>query len=635
MLPAFDIEGGLGLGLMRGLSVAALLSVFGALLFRTAVAGAVLQNRDADVFQRSWRRLFWASWSAAMATTIGWLVLEAASIANARTLLAAAVATSGVLADTRFGHVLLLRLAVLTAVALMQGSGTRRLSTATILAAVATALQAGHSHAAAMEDGLGILLLSEVVHLLAAGAWLGGLLPLLLLTASASPHAAAIAARRFSPLGIACVVLLASTASFQFWVLIGGLPGAIGTGYGLLALVKLVLFGLLLGLASRNRFRWTPALEASAPAAARRALCSNIAIEAGLGLLVVLAAGLLTSLPPAMHVQPLWPFPYRPSLDTIREDADIRLEVIEAVLALGGAAALLVLACLLPHLRWAGIALAVAIGGFALPHLDPLLVAAYPTSYWLSPTGFAASSIVDGARLFPDHCASCHGAGGRGDGPASKGLVPAADLTADHLWMHSDGELFWWLSHGIDMPGGGTAMPGFAGVLSDDQRWNLIDYIRAHNAGTIFGHAGGWSPPLKAPELQARCGDRTVTLLDLRGRFVRLVIGGSAVPAMTSADVVTLVVPPDTTPTGPGTCVIDDEVVPSAYSVVAGIPAADLQGTQFLIDDHGWLRALQRAGVSGSWNNLNNLAAEIRDLRARPIAAPSGSGDHMNMRMQE
>jgi mono/diheme cytochrome c family protein len=95
----------------------------------------------------------------------------------------------------------------------------------------------------------------------------------------------------------------------------------------------------------------------------------------------------------------------------------------------------------------------VAIAWFAIPHLDLLFVPAYPTSYYSSSTNFAVTSIARGAELFPADCAACHGPTGRGDGPAAKTLpVPPADLTASHLWMHSDGELFWWLSHGMEGP---------------------------------------------------------------------------------------------------------------------------------------------------------------------------------------
>ena len=634
MLPAFDLEGGPAVALVRGLSVAALFSVFGALLFRTVLVPPVLTRMSAGetaAFMRGWRLLIRISLAAALLATAGWLVLEAGYIADARGLFSTLRKTPTVLMDTDFGHILGLRLValVLTALAMNRGRGGARIATG--LAAVATMLQAGHSHAASMSDGPSLPLLSDIVHLLAAGAWLGGLLPLLLLIAAASPEAGALASRRFSPLGMTCVLLLAITAAFQFWVLIGGLPGLIGTGYGLVALLKMALFAVLIGLAASNRFRLTPALATGSGVVAKRALCRSIAIETGIGLLVVLAAGFLTNLPPAMHVQPLWPFAWRPSLDAVREDPEFRMEVIRAGLGAGGALALLVFAAFARRVRWPAVAAALVIGWFAVPHLGLLLVEAYPTSFYHSPTRFAATTIVAGARLFSEHCVTCHGVEGRGDGPAAKGLpIPPADLTARHLWMHSDGELFWWLSHGIDAPEGGQAMPGFASVLSEGQRWDLIDYVRAHNAGAAHRSTGRWSPPVRAPEFQARCGGRPLTLADFRGRFVRLIIGGSPA-ATTIPDVVTILAAPGAPPPASGDCVAEDELVARAYAIVSGFPAAELPGTQFLIDGQGWLRALQRPGQPGGWNDPRTLAAEIRELDAHPIAATAD--DHMDMRM--
>jgi copper resistance protein D len=117
-------------------------------------------------------------------------------------------------------------------------------------AGIAVLLQAGHSHALAMHQGL--LLLSQCLHLLAAGAWLGGLLPLLLFVRKAPRNGSAIAAQRFSILGITCVVALVSTAAFQ---LAGGLSGLLGTAYGWVALFKLILFALLLAFAALNYLR--------------------------------------------------------------------------------------------------------------------------------------------------------------------------------------------------------------------------------------------------------------------------------------------------------------------------------------------------------------------------------------------
>ena len=160
-----------------------------------------------------------------------------------------------------------------------------------------------------------------------------------------------------------------------------------------------------------------------------------------------------------------------------------------------------------------------------MPHLDLLFVAAYPTSFFTSPTEFAATAIAHGARLFAANCVVCHGAEARGDGPAAQSLPSApADLTAEHFRAHSDGELYWFISHGFATPEGSVTMPGFAGVLSSEAIWHLIDYLRAHNAGDAMRRTGSWPQPLPMPQFDAQCADgRIIDLDDLRGRALRII----------------------------------------------------------------------------------------------------------------
>ena len=75
---------------------------------------------------------------------------------------------------------------------------------------------------------------------------------------------------------------------------------------------------------------------------------------------------------------------------------------------------------------------------------------------------------------FRAHCAVCHGATGRGDGPGAKGLTPPpADLTdAARMGEHSLLGLYNTITLGIK----GTAMTGFA-PLSEAQRWALAFYV--------------------------------------------------------------------------------------------------------------------------------------------------------------
>lgn len=78
-------------------------------------------------------------------------------------------------------------------------------------------------------------------------------------------------------------------------------------------------------------------------------------------------------------------------------------------------------------------------------------------------------------RLFLDKCAECHGDTGRGDGPQTKMYDPQpADLTdAARMNSISDGELFYKISEGH------RPMPAFKKRYSEEQRWQLVLFIRS------------------------------------------------------------------------------------------------------------------------------------------------------------
>jgi len=641
-VPSFEIEGGWLLVLARGLTDAGLMSAFGTLIFRTVVLPRALSGAPVSgiaLIERSLVRLARASLALALTSALTWLVLAAGAIAGASGLAQSLSAAPALLSGTFFGHLIAAQVAALLAAGLALGGGSPlrwwRWWLATVLSGVAIGLQTGHGHAMAMYDGPSLLLLSEFLHLLAAGAWLGGLLPLALVVASLPPPTGALAARWFSPLGQVCVAGLVASAGFQFWVLIGGLPGLVGTAYGWIALVKILLLLALLSFAAANRYRLAPDLLRTGAPTAARALLRSIAWETGAGLLVVLAAGVLSSLPPAMHIQPVWPFSEQLSLATIEEDPSFRREVIGAAAALAVASVLLAAGALSRRItRWVAFLAAAVLAWFAVPHLDLLLVEAYPTTYYRSPTGFSANAITNGAESYPQHCARCHGTTGRGDGPDAKGLpIPPADLTAGHLWAHSDGELFWWLSHGIDAPEGGLAMPGFSGILSEDERWDLIDYIRARNAGLVLSGTGSWSPPVQAPDLPLACTDRNIRALhDLRGRIVRLIFATDAEAApriRPGSNVATILVTEGATSAPADVCTASDPDAWRAYRVISATGTADMPGTQFLVDSAGFLRFVQRpTAASPGWDDPEVLASSIRTIFANPILAATGGQHH-------
>jgi mono/diheme cytochrome c family protein len=411
----------------------------------------------------------------------------------------------------------------------------------------------------------------------------------------------------------------------------------VGTAYGQAASLKIGLFVLLLGLAALNRLALTDRLTGSDPGAARRHLRLSVAVETALGAAVVLAAGILGSLAPAVHEQPVWPFAWRPSLVALA-DPDIRREVALALLAIGAGVAVTAGGVCFRRWRLPALVLGCATVWLATPHLEPLLVEAYPTSYFVSPTRFAAVSIRRGQALFADHCTACHGSGGQGDGPEAAAFpTGAADLTATHLWDHSDGELYWWLTHGIDSARGAEdgstdprqIMPGFPALSSAD-RWALIDFVRANNAGAAMRTQGAWPLPIRAPALPIDCADKHARdMADLLGSVVRVAAaadpvvaaGPPSIPPQNGVPVVTLTLArdPGDQPVAGG-CLASGAAGWMAYALLSGTSPDDLAGMQLLVDPDGWLRARWRD------NAREDLVSEVRRICAHPIAIAAGGG---------
>lgn len=403
-----------------------------------------------------------------------WLAVQSATMAEAHGIAQVFHAIVLVLTASWVGHLTIFRAVawVLTWVVLIgSGRGSWSRNWAMLPAGLALALHAGAGHAVATGDNW--LFASVLIHVFAASSWVGGL-PALWLALDGRSASALVS--RYTWYGVVCVALVAITATAQTLVLGGGVIGLIGTDYGHVILLKIVLLALLLVLAFRHRFILGPRLPRSLPALRR-----SVLVEVGLGVAVLCAASLLSSLPPGAHDQPTWPFAYRLSFD-LMDDVELRREVMGAALALGGAALLVLLAILARRVRWFALAAAAGITWFAVPHLDLLLAPTEPTYYAQSTTGFTPDSIALGRQTYEQNCVSCHGAGGAGDGKVAQTLrIPPADLTAPHLWDHPEGELFWWIKRGVNGPDGKLVMPGYATTLDDETIWSLIDFLHANN----------------------------------------------------------------------------------------------------------------------------------------------------------
>ncbi len=286
--------------------------------FRGARNGAKPDARLAATLRPRFAWLAWISLAVAALSGAAWLVFTAESMSGQAL---AGVLSQGVLwtvlTQTDFGNDWLVRLvfacllAVLLAPALAEwGTTSRRANAALVVLAAGFAGSlafAGHAIGGQGIEGI-VHPAADILHLIAAAAWVGALVPLSLFLAAkndASLAAMRTATLRFSALGVASVATLFVTGSVNSWYLVGGVAEFIGTDYGRLLLIKIALFLGMVALAAVNRFHLTPAIaNAASTATAQRALRGlrrNAAIEAAAGAVVIGIVAVLGTLPPASH----------------------------------------------------------------------------------------------------------------------------------------------------------------------------------------------------------------------------------------------------------------------------------------------------------------------------------------------
>lgn len=93
-----------------------------------------------------------------------------------------------------------------------------------------------------------------------------------------------------------------------------------------------------------------------------------------------------------------------------------------------------------------------------------------------NPLQDTAATRADGKEAFSHYCAACHGLDGQNTGvPFADHMSPPVPLlTSAEVQSYSDGQLKWILDYGISPSG----MPGSKGILSDDELWSIVVYLR-------------------------------------------------------------------------------------------------------------------------------------------------------------
>jgi len=662
------------------------LSTGAGLLIVGVLAMSLLAGPNDKPTARQWQRRLVRStrWLAALVllsgvAVLGWQVTVVTGRVDGA---ADGAAWLRLLGATQFGTVWLLRHAILlllAALVLFRESDESRADwhawriEAGLLAAAGVGLSAWAGHAVGVAPGSALPALVNAVHLVATGAWLGALPPLALLLAAASREDGAdsrpfavLAAHRFSTWALAVMTVIVVTGVWNAWNEVGGVPGLVGTGYGRLVLLKVALLLPVLALAAWNRGSLLPRLGGDGATVGRpamRSLAGFVAVEAIVGAALVVVAAALALTPPGRHTTPDWPFSFRLAPDGTWTFPGVKARVfIGAQIAFVGVV-VFVGGCLLRRWRpllFAGAGVLLVAG--AQEALPPLAVDAYPTTYRRTSVPYNAASVAHGASLYRVNCAACHGTTGRGDGPAAAALVQhPADLTAPHTNQHTAGDMFWWLTHGL-----GIVMPGFGTTLSEDERWDLINFLRALAAGeaarSLTDMAEPERPRLTAPDFTFATGPAQTTLKDYRGRQpvllvlftlpssrARLSELSRAYDDLRSFNAAVIAVPMDggkkiLSRIGASPRILFPVATEGAEDIVstyalfgrARVPEGALPNAptpshmEFLIDRSGYLRARWiPGGPQPGWSDIKVLLAEIQALsQETTVAAPPDEHVH-------
>jgi len=130
---------------------------------------------------------------------------------------------------------------------------------------------------------------------------------------------------------------------------------------------------------------------------------------------------------------------------------------------------------LLVVLMLAAFMLVACSGGSAEGDMDVVgTLAPVPAEYAGKTNPLRGDAATVGAELFKTNCAACHGETGHGDGPAGAALVPHPKNLAALQSQASDDYLFWRINTGKE----GTAMVSWKGILTEEQVWQVISFIR-------------------------------------------------------------------------------------------------------------------------------------------------------------
>jgi copper resistance protein D len=304
----------LGLVVARLLHYAAVTTLAGVSFFPMYAYAA---TEPKELFRRRWGLLFSAVVGALLSGLL-WFVFSVANMSGSLADVTDQEVLWTVLNETTFGSVWMARMLLavvilgVTAVPLFWAAIAGRDLITAFLAAMLLASLAGTGHSQIDEGWMNVVhVASDAAHLLAAGAWLGGLVPLGFILFDYSMRGSQPIVEverillRFSSVGYVAVATLFVSGLVNSWFLVGSVSILLTTLYGQILLGKLALFAAMLVLAAANRFWLVPRMIETRADAGELAvwlgrLRYHVLGEQILGVMVLLAVSILGAMRPAV-----------------------------------------------------------------------------------------------------------------------------------------------------------------------------------------------------------------------------------------------------------------------------------------------------------------------------------------------
>jgi hypothetical protein len=102
-----------------------------------------------------------------------------------------------------------------------------------------------------------------------------------------------------------------------------------------------------------------------------------------------------------------------------------------------------------------------------------------------NPIAYSPQSVADGKQAFSHYYVACHGMDGQNTGVPFADTVdpPVPSLVSQDVQAYSDGQLKWVIDNGIAPSG----MPAARGILSDDEQWRIVVFLRHLPAAGSLG----------------------------------------------------------------------------------------------------------------------------------------------------